>query len=84
MKKVVLRWSNKEDASTTDIHPDAVISSVVQQAFGNSLGFGETEPGDASTTNHSLRVDTLKLAILARNAALKHGRPILTFQANGK
>lgn len=83
-KKVVLRWSNKKDALTTDICPDTIVSTLVQRAFGQSLGFGEVKLGGNSTTNHSLCLDTLKLAVLSRNSVLKHGRPILTFQVNGK
>ncbi|EIE82476.1 hypothetical protein RO3G_07181 [Rhizopus delemar RA 99-880] len=81
-KKVVLRWSNKKDALTTDICPDTIVSTLVQRAFGQSLGFGEVKLGGNSTTNHSLCLDTLKLAVLSRNSVLKHGRPILTFQVN--
>ncbi|KAG1047544.1 hypothetical protein G6F43_010015 [Rhizopus delemar] len=82
-KKVVLRWSNKEDALTTDIRPDAIVSTLIQRAFGQSLGFGEVKLGGNSTTNHSLCLDTLKLAVLSRNSVLKHGCSILTFQVNG-
>ncbi|KAG1499957.1 hypothetical protein G6F47_006238 [Rhizopus delemar] len=39
-KEVVLRWPNKEDALTADIRPDAIVSTLVQRTFGQSLGFG--------------------------------------------
>ncbi|KAG1143383.1 hypothetical protein G6F37_012094 [Rhizopus arrhizus] len=53
-KKVVLRWSNKEDTLTPDIHPDAIVSTLVQRAFGQSLGFGEVKLGGDQVTNHPL------------------------------
>ncbi|ORX62837.1 hypothetical protein DM01DRAFT_259939, partial [Hesseltinella vesiculosa] len=62
---------------------DAILSTLVQRRFGQSLGFGEIKPDDDSTTNHSLCIDTLKLAVLSRNSVLNRGHPILTFQANG-
>jgi hypothetical protein len=37
---VVLRWLNKEDTLTPDIRPDAIVSTLVQRVFGQSLGFG--------------------------------------------
>lgn len=43
IRKVVLRWPNKEDTLTTDIRPDAIVSILVQRAFGQSLGFGEVK-----------------------------------------
>ncbi|KAG2224886.1 hypothetical protein INT45_010835 [Circinella minor] len=61
-KKVVLRWSNKEDTLTPDIRPDAIVSPLVQRAFGPSLGFGEIKLGGDQITNHPLCLDTLKLA----------------------
>ncbi|KAI8646287.1 hypothetical protein BD408DRAFT_455242 [Parasitella parasitica] len=81
-KKVVLRWSNKEDALTPDIRPDAIVSTLAQCAFGQSLGFWEVKLGGDNTTSHSLCLDTLKLAVLSRNSVLRHERPILTFQVN--
>lgn len=83
-RKVVLRWPNKEDTMTTGIRPDAIVSTLVQRAFGQSLGFGEVKLGGDNTTNHSLCLDTLKLAVLSRNSVLKYDHPILTFQVNGK
>ncbi|KAI8636694.1 hypothetical protein BD408DRAFT_425708 [Parasitella parasitica] len=83
-RKVVLRWPNKEDTLTTGIRPDAIVSTLVQRAFGQSLGFGEVKLGGDNTTNHSLCLDTLKLAVLSRNSVLKYDHPILTFQVNGK
>ncbi|KAG0757962.1 hypothetical protein G6F16_009984 [Rhizopus arrhizus] len=82
-RKVVLRWPNKEDTMTTGIRPDAIVSTLVQRAFGQSLGFGEVKLGGDNTTNHSLCLDTLKLAVLSRNSVLKYDHPILTFQVNG-
>ncbi|KAI9494733.1 hypothetical protein BDB00DRAFT_882650 [Zychaea mexicana] len=81
-RKVVLRWPNKEDTMTTGIRPDAIVSTLVQRAFGQSLGFGEVKLGGDNTTNHSLCLDTLKLAVLSRNSVLKYDHPILTFQVN--
>ncbi|KAI8980522.1 hypothetical protein BDB01DRAFT_724993 [Pilobolus umbonatus] len=83
-RKVVLRWPNKEDTMTTDIRPDAIVSTIVQRTFGQSLGFGEVKLGGDNTTTHSLCLDTLKLAVLSRNSVLKYNHPILTFQANDK
>ncbi|KAL0141956.1 hypothetical protein V8B55DRAFT_1595848 [Mucor lusitanicus] len=83
-RKVVLRWPNREDTITTGIRPDAIVSTLVQRAFGQSLGFGEVKLGGDNTTNDSLCLDTLKLAVLSRNSVLKYGHPILTFQVNGK
>ncbi|GAN11651.1 hypothetical protein MAM1_0777c11230 [Mucor ambiguus] len=74
---------NKEDTTTTDIRPDAIVSTLVQRAFGQSLGFGEVRLGGDNTTNHSLCLDTLKLAVLSRNSSLKNGHPILIFHVNG-
>ncbi|KAI7877677.1 uncharacterized protein EV154DRAFT_576859 [Mucor mucedo] len=82
-KKVVLRWPNKKDTLTIGIRPDAIVSTLVQRAFGQSLGFGEVKLGAESTTNHSLCMDTVKLTVLSRNSVLKCGHPILTFQVNG-
>ncbi|KAI8094165.1 hypothetical protein BDF21DRAFT_330571, partial [Thamnidium elegans] len=82
-RKVVLRWPNKEVTITTGIRPNAIVSTLVQRAFGQSLDFGEAKLGDDNTTNHSLCLDTLKLAVLSRNSVLKYGHPILTFQGNG-
>ncbi|KAG2235361.1 hypothetical protein INT48_004980 [Thamnidium elegans] len=82
-RKVVLRWPNKEVTITTGIRPDAIVSTLVQRAFGQSLGFGEVKLGGDNTTNHSLCLDTLKLAVLSRNSVLKYDHPILTFQVNG-
>ncbi|KAI7889049.1 uncharacterized protein EV154DRAFT_290329 [Mucor mucedo] len=82
-RKVVLRWPNKEDTMTTGIRPDAIVSTLVQRAFGQSLGFGEVKLGADSTTNHSLCMDTVKLTVLSRNSVFKCGHPILTFQVNG-
>ncbi|KAI8094102.1 hypothetical protein BDF21DRAFT_436118 [Thamnidium elegans] len=81
-RKVVLRWPNKEVTITTGIRPDAIVSTLVQRAFGQSLGFGEVKLGGDNTTNHSLCLDTLKLAVLSRNSVLKYDHPILTFQVN--
>ena len=67
---------------TTGIRPDAIVSTLVQRAFGQSLGFGEVKLG--GDTNHSLCLDTLKLAVLSRNSVLKYDHSILTFQVNGK
>ena len=83
-KKVVLRWSNKEDTLTPDIRPDTIVSTLVQRAFGQSLGFGEVKLGGDQVTNHPLCLDTLKLAVLSRNTILKHNLPVLSFQAIGK
>ncbi|ORE10864.1 hypothetical protein BCV72DRAFT_254045 [Rhizopus microsporus var. microsporus] len=71
-----------EDTLTTVTRPDAIVSSLVQRTFRKSAGFGEVKLGDDSTTNHSLCLDTLKLAALSRNSALKHSHPVLTFQVN--
>ncbi|KAL7328909.1 hypothetical protein PS15p_207106 [Mucor circinelloides] len=68
----------------TDIRPDAIVSTLVQHAFGQSLSFGEIKLGSDNTTNHSLCLDTLKLAVLSCNSVLKYGHPILTFQVNVK
>ncbi|KAI8874892.1 hypothetical protein K501DRAFT_203748, partial [Backusella circina FSU 941] len=81
-RKVVLRWPNKEDTMTTGIRPDAIVSTLVQLAFGQSLGLGEVKLGGDNTTNHYLCLDTLKLAVLSRNSVLKYDHPILTFQVN--
>ncbi|KAI8977229.1 hypothetical protein BDF20DRAFT_821155, partial [Mycotypha africana] len=81
-RKVVLRWPNKADTMTNDIRPDAIVSTMVQRTFGQSLGFGEVKLGGDSTTNHSLCLDTLRLSVLSRNSVLKYGHPVLTFQVN--
>ncbi|KAG0743149.1 hypothetical protein G6F35_004978 [Rhizopus arrhizus] len=78
-KKVVLCWSNKVDTLTPDIRPDAIVSTLVQRVFGQSLGFGEIKLGGDQVTNHPLCLDTLKLAVLSRNTILKHNIPVLSF-----
>ncbi|KAI8331845.1 hypothetical protein BC941DRAFT_359897 [Chlamydoabsidia padenii] len=70
-KKVLLRWPNKMEETVPQIRPDAIVSTVVQLKLGPSLGYGEVKPGDDSTTNQSLCIDTMKLAVLSRNAAQK-------------
>lgn len=83
-KKVLLRWPNKMEETVPQIRPDAIVSTVVQLKLGPSLGYGEVKPGDDSTTNQSLCNDTMKLAVLSRNAAQKNDHPIISFQVNGK
>ncbi|KAL9541267.1 hypothetical protein MBANPS3_009224 [Mucor bainieri] len=83
IKKISLRWPNKEDSLTTRIRPDAIVSTIVQHSYGQSLAFGEVKPGDATTTTLSLCIDTLKLAMLSRNAIKEYGMPVLCFQING-
>ncbi|CAO3608364.1 unnamed protein product [Mucor hiemalis] len=82
-RKVVLQWPNKENTLITGIRQDAVVSTLVQRAFGQSPGFGEVKLGGENTNNHSFCLDTLKLAVLSRNSVLKYDHPILTFQVNG-
>ncbi|KAG1138811.1 hypothetical protein G6F37_012866 [Rhizopus arrhizus] len=81
-KKVLLRWPNKMEETVPQIRPDAIVSTVVQLKLGPSLGYGEVKLGDDSTTNQSLCIDTMKLAVLSRNAAQKNGHPIISFQVN--
>ncbi|CEP10452.1 hypothetical protein, partial, partial [Parasitella parasitica] len=78
-EKVVLQWANKEDTLTPGIRPDAIVSTLVQRAFGQSLDFGKDKLGSDNTTNHSLCLDTIKLAILSRNSVLKYDHPISLF-----
>lgn len=68
---------------TTGIRPDAIVSTLVQRAFGQSLGFGKVKLGGDNTTNHSLCLNTVKLAVLSRNSVSTYEHPILTFQVNG-
>ncbi|KAG0737345.1 hypothetical protein G6F60_012054 [Rhizopus arrhizus] len=84
IKKALLCWPNKMEETVPQIRPDAIVSTVVQLKLGPSLGYGEVKPGDDSTTNQSLCIDTMKLAVLSRNAAQKNGHPIISFQVNGK
>ena len=83
-KKVVLRWPNKKDTLTIGIRPDAIVSTLVQRAFGQSLGFGEVKLGAESTSNHFLCINTVKLTVLSRISVLRCGHPTLTSQVNGK
>lgn len=76
-KKTFLRWTNKSKESVTQIRPDAIVSVLVQRKFGMSLGYGKLEPADDSTTNKSLCVDTIKLAILPRNGIRKYDHIII-------
>jgi hypothetical protein len=66
-KEAVLRWPNKEDTLAADIRSDAIVSTLVQRTFEQSLGFGEVKLSGDSTTSHSLCLDTLKLTILPRS-----------------
>ncbi|ORZ06423.1 hypothetical protein BCR42DRAFT_397730 [Absidia repens] len=82
-KNVILRWPSKMEETIPQIRPDAIISSLVQLNIGPSLGYGEVKPGDASTSKQSLCIDTMKLAVLSKNAASRNGHPIVSFQVNG-
>ncbi|ORZ06421.1 hypothetical protein BCR42DRAFT_159396 [Absidia repens] len=82
-KNIILRWPNKMEETIPQIRPDAIISSLVQLNIGPSLGYGEVKPGDASTSKQSLCIDTMKLAVLSKNAASRNGHPIVSFQVNG-
>ncbi|CEG72813.1 hypothetical protein RMATCC62417_08301 [Rhizopus microsporus] len=62
---VALRWANKSDVAT-DIRPDAIISTLAQHDFTQSLGFGEVKVGNASTTKHSVCLDVIWLGIACK------------------
>lgn len=83
-KKVLLHWPNKVEETVPQMRPDAIVSTFIQLKFDTSLGYGEVKPGDDSIIIQSLCVDTMKLAVLSRNAAQKCDHPIISFQVNGK
>ncbi|KAG1509369.1 hypothetical protein G6F47_008669 [Rhizopus delemar] len=82
-KKVLLRLPNKVEETVPQIRHDAIVSTFVQLKLDTSLGYGEVKPGDDSIIIQSLCVDTMKLAVLSRNAAQKCDHPIISFQVNG-
>ncbi|KAI7868054.1 uncharacterized protein EV154DRAFT_398212, partial [Mucor mucedo] len=81
-RKILLRWSNKENTSTTGICLEPTVFTLVQRAFGQSLTLTEVKLSVNNTTNHSLCMDKLKLAVVSCNSVLKYDHLILTFQVN--
>lgn len=82
-KNVVLRWANKND-EVSNIRPDAVISTIIQSKYGRPLGFGEVKPGNSSTNNHSVCMDTLRLATFSKDTINRYSRDsCFAFQVNG-
>ncbi|KAI7855098.1 hypothetical protein BDC45DRAFT_568445 [Circinella umbellata] len=68
-KNVALRWPNKSAyEEQTDIRPDAIVSTIMQNDFGYPVGFGEVKPGNSSTTKHSVSLDVLRLGIASKRA----------------
>ncbi|RCH95273.1 hypothetical protein CU097_008329 [Rhizopus azygosporus] len=66
-RNVALRWANKSDVAT-DICPDAIISTLAQHDFAQSIGFGEVKVGNESTTKHSVCLDVVQLGAACKQA----------------
>ncbi|KAG1170257.1 hypothetical protein G6F70_007847 [Rhizopus microsporus] len=54
--------------SETDIHPDVIISTLIQHDFGHSIGFGEVKAGNESTTKHFVCLDVVRLGVACKRA----------------
>ncbi|OBZ81387.1 hypothetical protein A0J61_10565 [Choanephora cucurbitarum] len=68
-KNVALRWPNKStDEEQTDIHPHAIVSTIMQHDFGHPVNFRDEKPGNSSKTRHSVSLDVLHLGIASKRA----------------